>query len=217
MSGTVLSGSVPSFTQTLTGYRVVETRVRDSLQRIALREMGSAALWYDIAAINKLVPPYLVDDQTLVAPGVLLAGEATLRVPSTAPQASGVVSSQSVFGSDCALTNGRLQAGPNGDFLIVSGEDNLKQALRIRLGTHPADLVYHPTYGCKAYTLLGKGGTPVADQLAAAFVAAAINADPRILRAESTKASTIGDALVATAIAIPINGKRLPISVGAGG
>lgn len=214
MSGSLLTGAIPRFSKKITGYRSVSTLVGDTLERVAMRELGDASQWYDLASLNNLVPPYLVDDPALLGPGLLLTGQDPLLVPSTAPPATGVAQAPSVFGTDCLLQKGQLQAGSGGDFATVSESANLTQALTMRLGTHPGDLVYHPSFGCRAYTLLGKGGTPVTDQLAAAFVAAAVSGDPRISRAENTVATTVGDVLACSSTAVAVNGKRLPVGVG---
>lgn len=214
MSGSLLTGTIPSFSKSIRGYRSVATQVGDTLERVAMRELGDASQWYDLAALNALVPPYLVDDAALVGPGVKLTGQDTLLVPSTAPSATGVAQAPSVFGTDCLLQKGQLLAGPAGDFAVISEAANLTQALTMRLGTHPGDLVYYPDFGCKAYTLLGRGGTPVVDQLAASFVGAAVSGDPRIARAENTTATTTGDVLACSSTAVAVNGKRLPVGVG---
>lgn len=214
MSGTLLTGPIPSFSKTIRGYRAVSTRVGDTLQRIAMRELGDAAQWYDLASLNTLVPPYLTDDPAKVSTGVKLAGKDTILVPSTAPAPTGVAQAPSVFGSDCLLQNRQLQATATGDFAVLSEDSNLKQALEMRIATRPGELVYHKDYGCKVYTLIGKGNTPVADRLAAAFVAQAVSSDPRIDRAENTTATTTGDVLACASTAVAVNGKRLPVGVG---
>lgn len=216
MSGSLLTGPVPSFTKRITGYRAVSILVGDTLQRIAERELGSAAQWPDLVYLNDLEPPWLVDDPALVRPGVKLAGQDVLLVPSVAPPATGVSRAPSVFGTDCFLR--RRQIGPDaaGDIETVSEVANLKQALELRLGTKPGELLWHADYGCRAYTLLGRGATPVVNRLAAAFVAAAINADPRVARAEDTTATTLGDLLSCASVAVAVNGKRVPVGLGSG-
>jgi phage baseplate assembly protein W len=215
-TASILTGPLPTFSKTIRGYRAVPTLFGDTLERIAMRELGDAAQWYDLAQLNRLVPPYIVTDPGLVGPGLIFGGRDTILVPSTAPAATGVAQAPSVFGTDCLLVGGQLQPNGAGDYAVVSEGANLQQALMMRLGTHPGDLVYHPKYGCRAYTLLGRGGTPMADQLAAAFVAAAIQADPRIAQARNTVASTVGDVLSASSLAVAVNGKRLPVGVGTG-
>lgn len=216
MSGSLLTGPVPAFTKRITGYRAVAVLVGDTLQRIAERELGSAAQWNDLVYLNDLRPPWIVSDPALAGPGVKLAGQDSLLVPSVAPPATGVARAPSVFGTDCLLR--RRQIGPDaaGDIETVSEVANLKQAIELRLGTKPGELLWHASYGCRAYTLIGRGATPVVNRLAAAFVAAAVNADPRVARAEQTTATTLGDTLACASIAIAVNGKRVPVGLGSG-
>lgn len=216
MSGSQLTGTVPSFFKKITGYRSVDIFVGDTLQRIAERELGDASQWYDLIYLNGLVPPWIVDDAALVVPGVKLSGQDMLLVPSVAPAATGVTEAPSVFGTDCLLSHGQIIPDGNGDIATVTDVANLKQALEMRLGTQPGELLFYPTYGCRAYSLLGLGGTPVSDRLAAAFVASAVNADPRVARAENTTASTVGDALSCSSIAVAVNAKRVPVGLGTG-
>lgn len=217
MSGSVLSGPTPSFTKTVTGYRSAQTLMGDTLERIAQREMGDATRWHDLANLNGLAPPWISDSPISVDVGtVLLAGQDTVLIPSTAPIASGVSETPNVYGRDCLLLNGKISPSISGDVAVVAGVANLKQALEMRLGTHQGELVYHPSYGCRAYKLLGQGGTPLADQLAASWVAAAIRADPRVSSTSNVNASTSGDILAASGEAISIAGQRLPLGLSGG-
>ena len=103
LAGMVLSGPAPSFSKTLTGYRQVGILVGDTPERIAQRELGSAARWYDIINLNGLAPPWITDDPSQAIPGkVLLSAQDTLLVPSTAPVPSGVADTPDVFWSTIA-------------------------------------------------------------------------------------------------------------------
>ena len=65
----------------LSGFRLVPTRRGDTLQDVAVRELGDAARWYDLAAINDLLPPFLTDDPQQAGPRVLLTGQ-DLKIPA---------------------------------------------------------------------------------------------------------------------------------------
>ena len=41
--------------------RTAPILVGDSLRRIALRELGDALRWIDLATVNQLRPPYIID------------------------------------------------------------------------------------------------------------------------------------------------------------
>lgn len=202
-----------SILKTVRGYRQVATNVGDTPRSIALRELGDAARWTDIVGLNKLVPPYLVDDLASAGPGVLLAGQQTLKVPASPPPASGVTDAQSVFGTDIRLARGRLEATAGGDLLTVSGVPNLAQALTNRLATHTGELAYHPRYGCEVYRLIGQGGTATADRLAEVLVSRAVRSDPRIARVSQASATIGGDVIRASVTAITVDGKRIAASL----
>lgn len=202
-----------STTKPISGFRHAQTRVGDTLQAIAAREMGDATRWYDIAQLNGLLPPYLTDDFAAASPSVLWAGQQTIKVPSSPPPASGVADPNSVFGTDIALTGGRLDVTETGDLRTVSGPANLTQALRNRLLTHTGDLTYHPAYGCDVYKLVGQGGTETTNRLAAAMVARALRSDRRVARVERATATVSGDRISATATAVSVDGKRVPTGI----
>lgn len=202
-----------TFTKSLLGYRVIATRAGgDSLQQVAARELGDAARWVDLAALNNLVPPYLTTDLAGVAPGVLFCGE-QLKVPSAAPgQSSGVSVGNEVLGTDLVLVNGAFTPTASGDLATVSGGDNLTQAISHRLATHMGELVFYPTYGCEIFTLLGEAATPSNAQLAAAFADRAILGDSRVARTQDLQASLVGDQVSVSGTAISVDGKTVFIT-----
>jgi hypothetical protein len=217
MSGTTLTGPAPVFTQQIRGYRKAQIRPGDSPERIAQRELGDATQWYVLVNLNGLQPPWITDDPAQAVPGkVLLSAQDYILVPTSSPPASGVVETPNVFGRDLLVSGGRITAGPNGDCATIADIANLKQALELRLGCRTGELVYHPDYGNRAWYLLGRGNTPIADQLAAGWIARACKADPRISSASVT-ASTQGDALVVTGTAVTVDGKRLPVGIPSAG
>jgi LysM repeat protein len=215
-----VSASTPSFKKSLTGYRKVDTNRGDTLQKVAARELGDASQWPDLATLNGLIPPYITDDPTQVAPGIILSGT-TLNVPAPAPVPSAVSDSESLFGTDLALDktgqgvswNGLLTADDSGDFATLSGPDNLSQALENRIVTRPGELLFHLPYGCKVFDLLGAGNGPIAGQLAATFVSQAIKSDARISSVKGVTATITADSQSIAATAITTAGKSLPVGI----
>jgi hypothetical protein len=212
--------SAPSFTKTLTGYRKVETYRGDTLQRVAARELGDASQWPDLANLNGLVPPYITDNPEDVSAGVVISGT-NLIVPAPAAAASAVVDTNTVFGTDMALTSagtgnawcGVLTADAAGDFSVVSGADNLVQAVENRLVTRKNELLNYLDYGCDVYNLIGAGNGPITAQLAATFVNKAIKADPRILSTQGTTVTITLDQQSIETTAITTDGKQLPVGI----
>lgn len=206
-----------SFQKTAIGFRQVPTNVGDTPRTIALRELGDAARWTDVVALNGLRPPYLTDSLSEAGPGVLLAGQQNIRVPAAPPPASGIADPLSVFGTDIALPKGRIGVTPGGDMATIAGVPNLDQALRNVLATHTRDLAYHPRYGTDVYRLIGQGGTATADRLAVAFVARAVRADRRISRILSADGTLSGDTIRVQVVALTVDGKRVSASIPAVG
>lgn len=204
----------------LPGYRLVDTRQGDTLQRIALRELGDAARWPQLAELNNLLPPYVVetlaDLEDTPSAGVeggrvLLAGQ-PIKVPAPGPAApAGVLSATDIFGTDLALPDGLLRATPAGDLLLVSGVPNLSQALEHRLETPMGELLYHPGYGQRFHELRGGPQNQLTNMLAAGYAESAIRSDPRVDRTEGIRSELAGDAKSITGTAIATNGKRLPV------
>lgn len=182
------------FDKPLVGYRFADTLVGDTLQAIALRELGDASRWPELISYNQLVPPFIVDDPALGGPGVLVTG-AQILVP--APARAAVDTDPSlVYGSDVQLDRyGGITLDASGDFGAVAGQDNFKQALAIRLDTEPGDLMFHPTYGCDARRLIGAANGPTKGMLAARATRSSLAQDPRVDRVSSAVATTSADVI----------------------
>src|ERR1019366_7489071 len=126
------------FDRQLYGYRFVATHFGDTLPVVAARELGDAARWTEIIALNDMVYPYLTDSIGAVAPGVFLTGT-YITVPSSSPSAASN-DPNAVFGQDVMLAaDGGLEV-VNGDISLVSGPENLSQALNNLLKTDTGEL-----------------------------------------------------------------------------
>lgn len=198
-------------TKTLSGYRLVNTRRGDTLQRVAARELGAAGRWYELAEINNLRPPYLTDDANAVTLQVKLTGS-QLIVPSSSPQATADTSVDAVFGADIKLKNGRLQADESGDIRIISGVDNYVQALRFLLATEPGDLLFHPNYGCGVRSIIGASNSRAKMMLAGGLVRRAIAADPRTQAVPAATVTARGDAIRIEVTATAIHDQPVRLS-----
>lgn len=198
-----------AFRTPLTGYRLADTQRGDTLQRVALRELGDAARWYDLAALNNLIPPYLTDDAAEAGPRVKLTG-AALMVPSAAPSPTGVTGAADVFGADLALPGGLLAADAGGDLAGVAGVPNLVAAIEHRFATDPGELLLHPDYGAPFRSLVGTGNRDINGRLAVLYGTRALRADPRIDRVEAAAATVTQDRVEFSATAVTVDGKRVP-------
>jgi hypothetical protein len=198
---------LPTFERESPSYRVADTRRGDSLRRIALRELGHAGRWVELALLNGLRPPYLVDDEDGRADGVLVAGDG-IRVPAASAVVDAGVNPDEVFGRDIKLEGGRLLA-EGGDLVLEGGLDNYLQALRHRLQVTKRELGFHPEYGNFAPGLKGRKNGPAVASLAAFYVRSALLEDERTAEVPRCVASMVGDVLSVDADVVPVAGRMI--------
>ena len=197
-------------TKTLTGFRLVATHRGDTLQRVAVRELGDAAKWSELAEINRLRPPYLTNDEGQVSDSVKLTGE-QLLVPAASPRATTDTNPESVLGRDIHLDRGELHA-ENGDLSLVEGADNYVQALSHLVVTEPGDLLFHPAYGCGVRRMIGGSNSRAKVMLASRLVKRAIAADPRTSEVRNATVTATGDSLRIEATAVAIHDRTVRLS-----
>ena len=170
--------------------------VGDSLRRIALRELGDALRWIELAEVNQLRPPYIIDsvDPADRLRATLIYGD-PIRIP-IGRIADSVQLPQDVMGIDCALPHGALQAiTSTGDWDVISAADNLAQSLCHRVKTPVGDLLAHPKYGSQVHAVLGLKNIAVIQLMAVGFVRKAIEQDPRVSRIIAVDTSVSGDVI----------------------
>lgn len=200
------------FDKPLTGYRLVDTRIGDTLQQIAYRELGDATQWPLLISYNNLIYPFITDDPTIAGPGILQTGDQIL-VPAPVPAVEADVDPAAVFLIDIALdANGQLQGDSNGDFATVSGLDNLDQALSNRVDTDCGELIFHREYGSFVRQLLGVVNGPNAALLAAKYVESAVGVDSRVQSVDFAVVTTTGDTTVVQVQVTPIVGRPLKVT-----
>lgn len=199
------------FDKPLNGYRFVDTKFGDTLQRIAARELGDAARWGDLIAFNNLVPPYLTDDPSQVQTGVLLTGSQIL-VPAGAPVISSTTDPNLVFDIDIQLVNGLLQVDADGDFAVVSGRDNFKQAIKNRVETERGELIFHMEYGSFCRRVVGAVNGPNSGLLVASYGKASLEADDRVSEVDKAIATITGDTIALQLEVIPIVGRPVQLT-----
>lgn len=183
--------------------RTARVRIGDTLQSLALRELGEAQRWREIADLNRLTPPYVLAtaDEQSRSPGTLLWGDA-LVVPSTLVSESAVVGDPAL-GVDAYLDRGLLGVNANGDLSTLSGRGCLGQALAHRLKTAYGSYLPHPTYGCELYGLLGLRNTPALMLLSGGLARRAALRDPRAIEVR-VQSSIGGDVLALSVRATPV-------------
>jgi phage baseplate assembly protein W len=100
-------------------------------------------------------------------------------------------------GYDLSLSE-RLRIGPMrarkeaGDFRVVAREDNLGQAILMRLKTRKGELadLGHPSYGSRLYELIGEPNNTRTRGLVRSAILDALEQEPRIKQITNVKVST---------------------------
>ena len=132
----------------------------DTLERIALRELGDAQRWGEIVELNDLKFPYLVDDATSTLRNVKKTGE-TLLVPaplingfSQVPEGKenrntvNLNELEKSLGTDLRIdANFDLVLTPSGDIDLISGANNMAQQIILKLSYTKGDLLNYPQVG----------------------------------------------------------------------
>lgn len=194
----------------IAGFRFAETHRGDTLPAIALRELGDGARWPELVAFNSLLPPFITDDPTQAKSGVILTG-GLIRIPAATQASTVTQDGDAVFLADLQLQGGRL-AADGGDFAVVSGLPNLKQALGNALDTERGELSFHPQYGSLLRRIIGTVNGPTAALLAGRYAKATILADDRIARVTDATATVVGDRVSVDVTAEPVVGRAVTIS-----
>lgn len=173
----------------------------DSLRTIAQRELQNPVRWTELIDLNDLRLPFIVESRRPEdrQPHTVIWGD-TLLVPweSNVKKQVGAVP---VYGVDVMLDRGNLRS-LNGDLDLVSGRDNMVQALSNRLKTLRNELVYHPGYGSHISLALGLKMPPFINLMASAWVQECLQEEPRIASVEKVQARVDGDALRVSASVI---------------
>lgn len=128
--------------------------------------------------------------QVHVTPGM------QLKIPITSGDQN--VPSQSaneIYGTDLENDISGCLVVTDGDFSLISGLANLKQAIEHRILSDYESLIVHPQYGCGLLAIVGAKNTPAIRTLAKAALIDALNREPRLARVSSLNSFSVGDAI----------------------
>lgn len=130
------------------------------LERLAQIELGDSTRWVEIAELNGLKSPYIIQDMSDTTSNVKHPGDKIL-IPqpqvnpfSSAPAAKQIPGTANLseleksLGTDLKVTpDFDLSLGNSQDLLLISGGENLSQAVVLKLGYEKGELIRHPEIG----------------------------------------------------------------------
>jgi hypothetical protein len=131
-----------------------------TLERIAQDELGNAGRWGEIAEVNGLKAPYVTDDLSDTRKNILRPGDkfliptATRSGFSQVPNAADVKTTVNLteleksLGTDLKITKDfDLSISNSGDLELVSGANNMGQAVIINLSYEKGEVMGYPEKG----------------------------------------------------------------------
>ncbi len=131
-----------------------------TLERMAQKELGDSTRWGEIVEVNGLKAPYVTDDLSSTIKNILKPGDSIL-IPtalrngfSQVPAAKEIKTTKSLteleksLGTDLKLTKDfDLSISNAGDLEVVSGADNMAQAVVLKLSYEKGEVMRYPEMG----------------------------------------------------------------------
>ena len=184
-------------------------RQGDTLDRIALRTLGTYERAHEIVELNNLVYPYLDTDRDLTHPSYAIGdflvedfetqgGEPDrtgvadgVKVPGDViylPSDARIMTPEPVHDLDLELWGRDIQvvdgypvlSTDTGEFQTIQGQNNIVQAVTQRVGSMKGDLPLHPNYGMDQLLAVGIEGTRSNIIASGLETARTVKQDPRV-------------------------------------
>lgn len=151
-------GNIELFSET--AVRQIKFVKGTTLERLAQQELGDSSRWGEIAEVNGLKAPYVVDDLSSPLKNVLRPGDPVL-IPTPAkngfsqvPTAKDIKTTKGLsemeksLGTDLKMTKDYdLSISNAGDLEVVSGADNMAQAVLLKLAYERGEVMRYPEMG----------------------------------------------------------------------
>lgn len=132
----------------------------DTLERLAQRELGNSSRWGEIVEVNNLKPPYISEDFSNKSDNIIKPGD-TILIPiplqngfsqvidiSESDLTKNLSEFERSLGTDLKLTSDMdLALTRSGDIELVAGTNNMAQAVILKLGYEPGEVIKYPQLG----------------------------------------------------------------------
>ena len=192
-------------------------RENETLRDIAARQLGNVNEWFRIVILNNLDYPYIGVLGTAYEGNVVLPG-GKIRLPSSdvlnkatyfaTRNTQNLDYAQLFLGTDIGLTDGKLTivAGTTGkDLFLVSGSQNLVQAITNKFLTPLGALRYYPKYGSRVKKSIGETSDNALLNIIKADCAKTVRQDSRISNVKSI--TVISDGADKVAVQLQVDTK----------
>lgn len=143
-----------------TAVQQIEYKKGVTLEKLSQDLLGDSNRWGEIAEVNGLKPPYVVNDKSSTLKNVIKPGEKLLiPIPiqngfSEVPEGAGNKLTQNLntleksLGVDLKLTDEYdLSLSASGDLELVAGADNMAQGVILKLLYEPGEVMRYPNMG----------------------------------------------------------------------
>lgn len=190
------------------GLRLYSVKATDTLQSIALDQLGDSALWYYIAAVNGIQGNDDISsgDQIYIPLQVNLAGiSKDSFILSENP-------TRNPYGTDILLDGGEIVVHEGNDVATIDGIENVKQAINNRFTTPTGSLIKQTAYGLSATP--GVAGTDISRSYIRMAARSTVLADPRVSSVTNVQATANGS-VIRLSMNIQVVGyeESLPVTV----
>ena len=167
------------------GAQRARIRQGDTLQKLAVRYLGDAFRWREIALLNGLESTELslMAGQEILIPSIpALEGSGVSGDLGDDRKLSNASLSERLYGRDLKLVeeSGKLSVvfGADNDLVTVAGEENLKQAVLLKIKIQQGQLLENPEWGMRR--TIGKKATPVETLALKHGLEETVKSDPRL-------------------------------------
>lgn len=180
-------------------------RMGESIFDVAASLLGDVSLYTEILRINKMSSPHFFSDGTPLQAG------STILVPQQDVLISNSRLSQDPLLTDLNLLDGDLHFGDTSDLQLVSGAQNITQALFNRVRTRQNELLHNLSYGLSAF--IGTPNSTFTLDLIAVEVTEQLLSDERILRVSDVTTELSGDRIDVSLQLLLASGDTLEVVV----
>jgi len=188
----------------MTRNRFIEYTIKsgDTLHMISQRLLGDAHRAMEIAYLNDLDYPFIVNSFESGSESVKVIGDVIL-IPNEVEDDDSVenIWNEDDFGSDLLLLSddelsfgysGDLNADVYGDLKTIRGIDSLIQDLTHRIVTERGTMPLHPEYGSDFLSIIGGKRTTDQIQKGVLELSRTLRSDPRVLNVTDVTVDTEG-------------------------